>query len=208
MARDGTDATIHFRRPVSRPADGILVPARSRHRIERHSLRVELGRKVAEQRRRRGWSQPELAHRLSKPASWVSRLERGIADRGSLPVLHILPGPKGHTTDDIVSPDSPDGRHVQALQRSCEGGPSTGRGITASQSAPLPPAARWPRRSGNSPVAGRYDELVTLIGDLYATARTPATNTRRSSKLVLRPLPQDYAPPAARPAQALHRAEG
>ena len=115
VARNGTDATIRFRRPVSRPADGILVPARSRHRIERHSLRVELGRKVAEQRRRRGWSQPELAHRLGKPASWVSRLERGIADRGSLPVLHILPGPKGHTTDDIVSPDSPDGRHVQAL---------------------------------------------------------------------------------------------
>jgi transcriptional regulator with XRE-family HTH domain len=91
VARNGTDATIRFRRPVSRPADGILVPARSRHRIERHSLRVELGRKVAEQGRRRGWSQPELALRLGKPASWVSRLERGIADRGSLPVLHILP---------------------------------------------------------------------------------------------------------------------
>jgi len=37
-----------------------------------------LGRKIAQERRRHGLSQPELAAMLDRPVAWVSQLERGI----------------------------------------------------------------------------------------------------------------------------------
>lgn len=58
-------------------------------------VRLELGRKVAGQRRCRGWSQPELAARLGQPVSWVSRLERGLEPLEAVPVIHVLPRPDG-----------------------------------------------------------------------------------------------------------------
>jgi len=39
---------------------------------------LALGRAIAEQRRRRGLSQPELARLLDQPPSWVSQVERGL----------------------------------------------------------------------------------------------------------------------------------
>jgi transcriptional regulator with XRE-family HTH domain len=48
--------------------------------------RLALGRGIAEQRRRRGWTQPELAAMLGRPVAWVSQLERGLVPAGPAPV--------------------------------------------------------------------------------------------------------------------------
>ena len=37
-----------------------------------------LGRRVAQERRRHGLSQPELAAIVARPVAWVSQLERGV----------------------------------------------------------------------------------------------------------------------------------
>ena len=37
-----------------------------------------LGRRIAQERRRHGLSQPELAAMVDRPVAWVSQLERGI----------------------------------------------------------------------------------------------------------------------------------
>jgi hypothetical protein len=43
---------------------------------------LALGRSIAEQRRRHGWTQPELAAMLGRPVAWVSQLERGLVPAG------------------------------------------------------------------------------------------------------------------------------
>ena len=80
-------------------------------------MQLALGRKVAEQRRRHGWSQPELAVRLGKPASWVSQLERGLVIVQPLPGLPAVPGaapPSGHS---LAVPETVRPRLVAALRR-------------------------------------------------------------------------------------------
>ena len=47
---------------------------------------LALGRSIAETRRRRGWTQPELAAMLGRPVAWLSRLERGLVPAGPDPV--------------------------------------------------------------------------------------------------------------------------
>jgi hypothetical protein len=80
-------------------------------------LQLALGRKVAEQRRRHGWSQPELAHRLGKPVSWVSQLERGLVIVQPLPVLPAVPGAVLPSGPSVVVPDSVRPQLVEALRR-------------------------------------------------------------------------------------------
>lgn len=49
-----------------------------------------LGRKVAQERRRHGLSQPELAAMVDRPVAWVSQLERGVQPIDRLSVLQNL----------------------------------------------------------------------------------------------------------------------
>jgi len=80
-------------------------------------LQLALGRRVAEQRRRHGWSQPELADRLGKPVSWVSQLERGLVIVQPLPVLPAVPGTVLPAGPSVLIPDSVRPHLVQALRR-------------------------------------------------------------------------------------------
>ena len=48
---------------------------------------LALGRAIAEQRRRRGLSQPELARLLDQPPSWVSQVERGLVPVDAMSLL-------------------------------------------------------------------------------------------------------------------------
>jgi transcriptional regulator with XRE-family HTH domain len=47
---------------------------------------IPIGERIAAQRRRRGISQAQLAHRLGRSEQWLSNIERGVrpADRYSL----------------------------------------------------------------------------------------------------------------------------
>jgi transcriptional regulator with XRE-family HTH domain len=51
---------------------------------------IALGRSISERRRRYGWSQPELASMLGRPAAWLSQLERGLIPAEPLPVPGAL----------------------------------------------------------------------------------------------------------------------
>jgi transcriptional regulator with XRE-family HTH domain len=49
-----------------------------------------LGRRIAQERRRHGLSQPELAALVDQPVAWVSQLERGVQPIERLSVLKTL----------------------------------------------------------------------------------------------------------------------
>lgn len=51
---------------------------------------VALGRKIAEQRKRRGLSQPELARMVGRSVAWVSQVERGVRKVDRMSVLETL----------------------------------------------------------------------------------------------------------------------
>jgi transcriptional regulator with XRE-family HTH domain len=51
---------------------------------------VALGRKIAEQRRRRGLSQPELAKMIGRSVAWVSQVERGVRRIDRMSVLETV----------------------------------------------------------------------------------------------------------------------
>jgi transcriptional regulator with XRE-family HTH domain len=51
---------------------------------------VSLGRKIAEQRHRRGLSQPELARMIDRSVAWVSQVERGVRKVDRMSVLETL----------------------------------------------------------------------------------------------------------------------
>jgi transcriptional regulator with XRE-family HTH domain len=54
------------------------------------SYQVALGRKLADARRRRGLSQPELARMISRSVAWVSQVERGVRKVDRMSVLETL----------------------------------------------------------------------------------------------------------------------
>lgn len=55
----------------------------------------------------RGWSQTDLAEKLSRPQSWLSDVENG--DRGvELPELRALASTLGLAFNDLISPDFDD----------------------------------------------------------------------------------------------------
>ena len=51
---------------------------------------VALGRKIADARRRRGLSQPELARMIDRSVAWVSQVERGVRKVDRMSVLETL----------------------------------------------------------------------------------------------------------------------
>jgi transcriptional regulator with XRE-family HTH domain len=51
---------------------------------------VALGRKLADARKRRGLSQPELARMIDRSVAWVSQVERGVRKIDRMSVLEIL----------------------------------------------------------------------------------------------------------------------
>jgi tetratricopeptide (TPR) repeat protein len=58
--------------------------------VNAQEYQVVLGRKIAEQRRRRGLSQPELARMIDRSVAWVSQVERGVRKVDRMSVLETL----------------------------------------------------------------------------------------------------------------------
>lgn len=53
-------------------------------------FQVALGRKIADQRHRRGLSQPELARMVGRSVAWLSQVERGVRKVDRMSVLEML----------------------------------------------------------------------------------------------------------------------
>jgi transcriptional regulator with XRE-family HTH domain len=58
--------------------------------VNTQEYQVALGRKLADARRRRGLSQPELARMLDRSVAWVSQVERGVRKVDRMSVLEKL----------------------------------------------------------------------------------------------------------------------
>jgi Helix-turn-helix domain len=134
---------------------------------------LALGRHVAEQRRRLGWSQRDLARRLGKPVDWVSKLERGLLTPELIPLLGTP------LREKEPAPEPGDGPHAEqaAALRRVVTGPFTHQ--ARPEAMALQTAAG--RRSLEDRVAGLtrgncYGDLAELAGvlvpALIATLRT------------------------------------
>lgn len=134
---------------------------------------LALGRAVAEQRRRRGMSQPELARLLGQPPSWVSQVERGLLPGDPMSLLGAVASALG----------TPLPLHHDGCARLSAASPATGRALrdvasgecqrrvrpagsiaAAAESVPLLRA-----RADHAWALARdrhYGELATLLSDL------------------------------------------
>ena len=128
---------------------------------------LALGRSVAELRRSRGWSQPELAGMLGRPVAWVSGVERGLMQAGPVPAPGAaVSAPLPLQPRSLPHADNERAQHVSALQlvlsrddQRRDSGGACGDGSAASWCATA--ADIWA-------LAGqrRYGELAELLGDL------------------------------------------
>jgi Helix-turn-helix domain len=128
---------------------------------------LALGRSIAEQRRRHGWTQPELAAMLGRPVAWVSQLERGLVRAGSVPV-------PGAVVSARLPAEPPGGLSADA---GCAELVSALRLVLAS-SGRLPAGARIHCEYSRAALAartaevwavtsaGRYGDLAGLLSDL------------------------------------------
>jgi DNA-binding XRE family transcriptional regulator len=58
--------------------------------VNQTDYQVALGRKIAEHRKRRGLSQPELARVIGRSVAWVSQVERGVRKVDRMSVLEMV----------------------------------------------------------------------------------------------------------------------
>ena len=89
----GADKTL--RQVLSGAADAVI------RFDELCALLQRIGRNVAKRRRERGWSQPELARRLSINEMTVSRIERGLSNF-AIGTLEHLAKKLGVSVDDLL----------------------------------------------------------------------------------------------------------
>ena len=128
---------------------------------------LALGRSVAELRRSRGWSQPELAGMLGRPVAWVSSVERGLMQAGPVPAPGAAASaPLPLQPRSLPHADNERAQHVSALQLVLSrddqrrgGGGACGEGSAASWCATA--ADIWALADQR-----RYGELAELLGDL------------------------------------------
>jgi transcriptional regulator with XRE-family HTH domain len=131
---------------------------------------VVLGRRIAQERRRHGLSQPELAALVDRPVAWLSQLERGVApvDRPSVlkTLAEALDLPLAALAADGPAGFRPVSRPAEALRLVLAGAHSLCAMLGES---PAPPAAELRSRTEKAcALAGteRFDELAEVLTGL------------------------------------------
>jgi transcriptional regulator with XRE-family HTH domain len=135
-----------------------------------------LGRKVAQERRRHGLSQPELAAMVDRPVSWVSQLERGVQPIDRLSVLQNLADALALPLAELAGGDD----DVAAGGPADDGGPAAAsalrvvlagaHSLRAMLGESTPPSAAELRarteRACALARADRFGELAKVLGEL------------------------------------------
>jgi transcriptional regulator with XRE-family HTH domain len=151
-----------------------------------------LGRRIAQERRRQGLSQPELAAMVDRPVAWVSQLERGIQPLDSPKVLKTVAGALDLSLTELT-PDgaAPAGQPVLASSAAAVAGEL--RVVLAGAHSlramlgerPAPPAA-WLRaqtdRACTLAAAGRFAELADVLASLLPGLETAVRSQAGSSR--------------------------
>jgi hypothetical protein len=129
---------------------------------------LALGRSIAELRRSRGWSQPELAGMLGRPVAWLSQLERGLVQVGPISASGAVARvPLPAEPDSHPLADAERAEQAAALQLVLSGDWQRRRdrcGTLGAGSAAVSPATAtevWALTG-----ARRYQDLARLLGDL------------------------------------------
>lgn len=139
-----------------------------------------LGRKIAQHRRRRGLSQPELARRIDRSVAWVSQVERGVRKVDRMSVLETVAQVLGVPLAELAA-EAPmiaaatDERPEAAGLRLVLSG---AHALRAMLSEPFTPDAAALREKAATAWelthAGRYTELTELLRDLASELETAA----------------------------------
>jgi len=129
-----------------------------------------LGRRVAQERRRHGLSQPELAAMVDQPVAWVSQLERGVQPVERLSVLKNLadalelPLSELAAETGMAAPGRPDAADALRLLLAGAHALRAMLGVTTA-----PPVARLREQTEKACAlarAERFDDLAQVLGDL------------------------------------------
>jgi transcriptional regulator with XRE-family HTH domain len=129
-----------------------------------------LGRRVAQERRRHGLSQPELAALVNRPVAWVSQLERGVQPVDRLSVLLSLADALELPLSELAGQNGAPvfGRPGAAdALRNVLAGAHTLRAMLG-ETAP-PPVAELRQRTERACTlakAERFDELARVLGEV------------------------------------------
>jgi len=131
-----------------------------------------LGRKIAEHRRRRGLSQPELARMIDRSVAWVSQVERGVRKVDRMSVLETVADALGVPLSELAAEapfvaaatGEPPGAGGLRLVLS---GVHSLRAMLNGQHAPSVAAIRGKvDRAWTLTHAGQYADLTDLLNDL------------------------------------------
>jgi transcriptional regulator with XRE-family HTH domain len=146
------------------------------------TYQVALGRKIAECRRQRGLSQPQLARLIDRSVAWVSQVERGVRRVDRMSVLETIAAALDTPLAELAaeapvvaavaaaSPDASDLRLVLSGAHALQ---------AMLHASPAPDLAGLPSQVDHAWAlthAGRYGELTellhVLLPDLESAART------------------------------------
>jgi transcriptional regulator with XRE-family HTH domain len=133
---------------------------------------VALGRKLADARRRRGLSQPELARMIDRSVAWVSQVERGVRKVDRMSVLEILADALGIPLAELAA-ESPVVAAVNEEHPGAAGlrlvlsGAWSLRAMLNGHEVPLLDEVRGKvDRAWSLTHQARYADLAALLGDL------------------------------------------
>jgi transcriptional regulator with XRE-family HTH domain len=141
-----------------------------------------LGRRIAQERRRHGLSQPELAALVDQPVAWVSQLERGVQPIERLSVLKALADvlelplselPVSGLTAPGLTGDAPAGAGsacrttaADALRVVLAGSHSLSAMLGDGSALPLADLKMLTEKACALAKAERFGELATVLSDL------------------------------------------
>ena len=150
-----------------------------------------LGRRIAQQRRRHGLSQPELAALLDRPVSWLSQVERGVqpvdrlsvlkmlADALELPLAELTAGSPEAAAAQPAMPAAADGDRLLMVLAGAHA-------LSAMLGEIAPPPVARLRADTDRACAmartARYDDLADLLGDLLPGLEAAARNVPDSQQ--------------------------
>jgi transcriptional regulator with XRE-family HTH domain len=149
---------------------------------------VALGRKIAEQRRRRGLSQPELARMIDRSVAWVSQVERGVRKVDRMSVLETL----ATALDMPLAELAAEAPVVAAVNEEAPG--AAGLRLVLSGAWPLlamlngqdapPPDALRAKTDGAWSLTheGRYADLADLLRDLVPELESGARSVPEAKR--------------------------
>ncbi|WP_433172232.1 helix-turn-helix domain-containing protein [Actinoallomurus sp. CA-150999] len=139
-----------------------------------------LGRKIADHRRRRGLSQPELARLIGRSVAWVSQVERGVRKVDRMSVLEIvaealdIPLSELAAEAPVVAAVSDEPPEATDLRLVLSGAHALRAMLTKPVTPDLSALGGEVDKAWELTHAGRYTELTDLLRDLVPQLETAA----------------------------------